>query len=72
MLEEKQIRYQTRAIIIAQYKKAKEKILVSKSFQFVVIFYLLKQGRPTTNFYDHKTIFDLIGVKHLPSSHWSD
>jgi len=72
MLEEKQIHDQIGATITTQYKKAKEKILVSKSLQFVDIFYLMKQGRPITNFYYHKTLFDLADVQHFPNSHSSD
>jgi len=42
MMEEKYIHYQIGAPIKVQYRKAKEKKLLSKSLQFVVIFYLLK------------------------------
>ena len=42
MLEEKQNCDQTRATIIVQYRKGKDKTLVSKSLQFAVIFFLLK------------------------------
>ena len=52
-----------------QYKKVKDKNLISKSLQFAIIFYLLKQGKPITYFYDHKTLFDLLGMQHPPSSH---
>ena len=72
MMEEKKIEDQIGGTITMQYRKVKENTLATKCLQFAIVFYLLKQGRPITDFYDHKTLFELAGVQHLPCTHCSD
>jgi hypothetical protein len=40
-----------------------------KFIQFVAIFWLLKQGRPMTNFEAMKLLFEFLKVKHTPKKH---
>jgi hypothetical protein len=40
-----------------------------KFMQFFAIFWILKQGRPMTDFEEMKLLFEFLKVKHVPKKH---
>ncbi len=54
------------AKLVVNERKAKKK---EKIVQFVIIFHLLKDGRPMTNFEHMKGLFDFLKVHHIANKH---
>ncbi len=44
----------------------------NKKVQFVVVFYLLKEGRPLINYESLKDLFCFFKIKNMPRKHWFD
>jgi hypothetical protein len=44
----------------------------NKKVQFVVVFYLLREGCPLTNYESLKDLFCFLKIKNMPKKHWFD
>jgi hypothetical protein len=44
----------------------------NKKVKFVVVFYLLREGHPLTNYESFKDLFYFLKIKNMPRKHWFD
>ncbi len=44
----------------------------NKKVQFAIVFYLLREGRPLTNYESFKDLFYFFKIKNMPMKHWFD